>query len=268
MLKALRSFPAGSSEGPDGLRPQHIVDLVSCKTGGPALLSSLTGFVNLILDGGCPTNLRPILFGARLIAIEKKSGGIRPIAVGYTVRHLAAKCANSFAQDQLAGYFKPLQLGVAVAGGCEAAVHATRHFVTQMSTGDAVVKVDFSNAFNSIRRDVMLNATSSRLPQLYNFCWSAYNGDSILQYGEKSIISAEGVQQGDPIGPLLFCLTLHLLLSSFSSKLRVGYLDDVTLGGSLEILNPDVASVTSEGAAMGLQLNTSKCEIICPSKCP
>ena len=268
VLKALKSFPAGSSGGPDGLRPQHLIDLVSCKMGGPALLSALTGFVNLVLDGDCPVNVRPILFGARLIAIVKKSGGIRPIAVGYTVRRLVAKCANNFAQEQLATYFRPLQLGVAVAGGCEAAVHATRRFISQMANGQAVVKLDFSNAFNSLRRDAMLDTVSNRLPQLYKFCWTSYNGDSILQIGDKSIISAEGVQQGDPIGPLLFCLTLHPLLSSLSSDVRIGYLDDVTLGGDLSVLSRDVASVSSQGAAIGLCLNTTKCEVICSSKCP
>ena len=170
----------------------------------PALLSSLTGFVNLVLDGGCPVRVQPVLFGARLIAIEKKSGGFRPIAVGYTVRRLVAKCANTFAQKQLADYFHPVQLGVAVAGGCEAAVHATRRFVTHMKPGEAVVKLDFTNAFNSIRRDAMLSAVSNTLPQIYKFFWASYNAHSSLQFGDISIISAEGVQQGDPLGLLLF----------------------------------------------------------------
>ena len=29
--KAVLSFPAGSSGGPDGLRPQHLKDLVQCR---------------------------------------------------------------------------------------------------------------------------------------------------------------------------------------------------------------------------------------------
>ena len=97
-----------------------------------------------------------------------------------------------------------------------------------MSEGEAVVKLDFANAFNSIRRDAVLMAVSVKLPQLYKFCWTAYNFDSILQFGDRSLSSAEGVQQGDPLGPLLFCLSLHPLLISLSSKLRIGYLDDIT----------------------------------------
>jgi len=71
----------------------------------------------------------PVLFGGNLIALEKKSGGIRPIAVGYTLRRIAAKCANSYATSQLTDYFNPIQMGVGVPGGCEAAIHATRRYI-------------------------------------------------------------------------------------------------------------------------------------------
>jgi len=58
----------------------------------------------------------PVLFGGNLIASEKKSGGVRPIAVGYTLRRIAGKCANSYATSQLTDYFNPIQMGVGVPG--------------------------------------------------------------------------------------------------------------------------------------------------------
>ena len=51
VMSSIRSFPAGSSGGPDGVRPQHILDLVNCLEFGPALLSSLTAFFNSLLQG-------------------------------------------------------------------------------------------------------------------------------------------------------------------------------------------------------------------------
>lgn len=44
-----RAFPSGSAGGPDGLRPQHLKDLIgpSATVGGPLLLSALTSLVNL-----------------------------------------------------------------------------------------------------------------------------------------------------------------------------------------------------------------------------
>ena len=117
VLKAIKSFPAGSSGGPDGFRPQHLLELVTCQSNGPALLTAVTDFVNLVLEGGCPASVSPVFFGARLIALEKKAGGFRPIAIGYTFRRLISKCANTFAQKKLADYFSAIQLGVAVSGG-------------------------------------------------------------------------------------------------------------------------------------------------------
>ena len=119
-------------------------------------MTAITGFVNLVMDGRCPAEICPVFFGGRLIALEKKTGGYRPIAVGYTFRRLVAKCANFYAQKKLAAYFSPLQLGVAVSRGCEAAVHATRRFMEAMPDDEVVVKLDISNAFNTVRRDALL----------------------------------------------------------------------------------------------------------------
>jgi hypothetical protein len=116
VLMAIRTFPAGSSGGPDGIRPQHILDLVTCQESGPALLTAITALVNALLRGTCNPAVAPVLFGGQLMALEKKSGGIRPIAIGYTWRRIAAKCANAHATAVLAGYLQPLQLGVGTPG--------------------------------------------------------------------------------------------------------------------------------------------------------
>ena len=74
--------------GPDGLLPQHLKDMTgaSAESGGPVLLSALTSLVNIILQGKVPSAVRPLFFGANLTALTKKDGGVRPIAVGCTLR--------------------------------------------------------------------------------------------------------------------------------------------------------------------------------------
>ena len=47
--KAVTSFPAGSAGGPDGIRPQHIKDLMNCRETGADFLTALTSFVNMLL---------------------------------------------------------------------------------------------------------------------------------------------------------------------------------------------------------------------------
>ena len=58
--KTILSFPAGSSGGPDGLRPQHIRDMLLCQESGADFLSAVTDFVNIVLAGRCPTEVAPI----------------------------------------------------------------------------------------------------------------------------------------------------------------------------------------------------------------
>ena len=46
------------------------------------------------------------------------------------------------------------------------------------------------------------------------------------------------------------------------APLTLGFLDDVTLGGSVKTVASDVEKIISAGTAMGLSLNISKCELI------
>ena len=47
----IRSFLAGSAAGPDGLRPQHLLDLITCKEAGHELVLVITTLTNLLLEG-------------------------------------------------------------------------------------------------------------------------------------------------------------------------------------------------------------------------
>ena len=109
----------------------------------------------------------------------------------------------------MADLLSPRQIGFGVKGGIEAAVHAARLFLDRMPTVEAFVKLDFRNAFNSIHRDKMLASVLSLCPSFYPFVYSSYSSPSSLFWGNEVILSAEGVQQGDPLGPLLFCISLH-----------------------------------------------------------
>ena len=53
VLRAVRSFPAGLAGGPDGVRPQHILEMVDCRETGPELHSVLTGFISCLLQKIC-----------------------------------------------------------------------------------------------------------------------------------------------------------------------------------------------------------------------
>jgi hypothetical protein len=131
-----------------------------------------------------------------------------------------------------------------------------------MPKEQVMVKLDFTNAFNSLHRKDMLLAVKERLPELYSYCRSAYSSPTQLFYGRFTLTSGEGPQQGDPLGPLLFCNTEQPLLDSLGSELTLGFLDDLTLGGEQNVVAEDVARIDEVGRGMGLVLNVSKCELI------
>ena len=222
IVRAIRSFPNDSTRGPDGLRPQHLNHMTGPITNGgaQALISALSRFVTVVLEGKVPMSIRPFLFGASLMALTKKEGGIRPIAVGCTLCRLVSKVAGSRARDKMAALLAPRQLGYGVRGGAEAAVYAARLYMQDLQHR-CVLKLDFRNAFNTLRRDKMLQAVQNFAPGLLPFVHASYSSPSSLFWSDKTIQSAEGVQQGDPLGPLLFCLTIHPLVSQLKSELCV-----------------------------------------------
>ena len=79
-MKSLRTFPAGSADGPDRLTAAHLSDMLSSATDNK-LKDSLTDFVNLLLKGDLSVPVREILYGGRLIALQKRDDSIGPIAV-------------------------------------------------------------------------------------------------------------------------------------------------------------------------------------------
>jgi len=78
------------------------------------------------------------------------------------------------------------------------------------------------------------------------------------------IWSEKDPQQGDPLGLLLFCLTVQPRLNSLQSPLVAGYMDDFTLGGPEDVVYRDIAVVTSTGTSLGLHLNVATCELVHP----
>jgi len=130
--------------------------------------------------------------GNRLV--KTKDGGLRPIAVGLCLRCLASKIANRWAIAELLSTLAPHQLGVRVCGGAEAIVHAARAFVASASPLHALVKLDFSNAFNTVRRDCIFESVATHLPSLLSYVISSNESPSYLLHGSYTLHSAEGVQ--------------------------------------------------------------------------
>jgi len=148
LTTALTRTPAG----PDGLRPIALKQLTGPRA-GPArqpLLLALLNFCNLALAGSVPPAIQYLFFGANLIAFRKKDGGLRPIAIGLALRRLVSKAACAATQQLAAELFCPIQLGLGIRSGAEAAVHGVRRFLDAATGDTGIVKLDFANAFNAV----------------------------------------------------------------------------------------------------------------------
>ena len=104
-----------------------------------------------------------------------------------------------------------------VPGGAEAAIHALKRYAEDLPKDNIIVKLDFTNVFNTLRRDEMLDAIWKELPEICNFVHATYNGSTQLQFDEFTISSEEGPQPGDNLSSFEFCTTIQpMLISSLS----------------------------------------------------
>ncbi|XP_056688373.1 uncharacterized protein [Spinacia oleracea] len=198
------------------------------------LVDSIYGVVNLFLAGKCPMGLGEYGANAPLTPLVKPGGGIRPIADGTVWRCLVLKVGAVMVGPSLGSYFDGLQFGVGVSAGGEAILYAVIRLIEDRGS------------------DVGLSL--------------------LLYYGEHTLWSSQGVQQGDPLGPLLFALVLQPLVckirDAFDVCLQAWYLDDGTIIGDTLVVGKVLQLIMEDGPCLGLHLNVEKTEVFWPTEDP
>lgn len=229
------------------------------------LLHTLCG---LMLSGKAPG--QAFLCSSQLIALNKPDGGLRPIAIGESIYRLCMKLILKHALKP--DFLAPFQFGVGSKGGVEPIVRAVERAV-EGSTAQGfthLTSLDFSNAFNTVDRKDIAAAVRSHAPPLFRLAKWAYNQPSQLifsaQHGNgppPRLLSAQGVRQGDPLGPLFFSLAVRPLLQNLSLSLGpsctlLAYLDDIyILSNSADTLTKAAAFFDTNGSKLKLNLAKS-----------
>jgi hypothetical protein len=122
LQRALQRLDAkrGAPGGPTGWTYEH---LLAAAQASAEATSAILAVVNLILSGELARH--DSLLDASLIGLQKPGGGVRPIAIGEVWYRFASLCALTALAD-VGPSLAPLQLGVGMSGGVDAASHAIR----------------------------------------------------------------------------------------------------------------------------------------------
>ena len=247
-LNCLQSSPKATACSPSMLRMQHLKDVTrsafqNCDTQLPSLLQQLV------------ISLAPYLAGGNLVALMKiKEGGewdVRPIAVGEVLHRFTHKWLCSVTKIKASQFFHPHQYGVECPGGSETIVHRLCSCTENcLGNGDFVtLKIDL----------LTVSQGSCFWMSARSIC---YNPDPLLWHTSGMLHSADGVQQGDPIGPVLFALVLHKLVKKLDAEFGAGSLLNVWFDVRPDYLSS--ADIHGDGPLLGLHLNLAKCELLSP----
>ena len=199
------------------------------------------------------------------IALEKSATAVRPLACGDPLRRLVGKCFCVGGKEEISKSFKGKNYGVGCPGGVEVVAHSLRDVLQKHRKSKfGLLKIDFRNAFNEIKRSHFVKAVDDMFPAMSNWTQWCYGEPTMLLYDHEFIIeSCGGVQQGDPLGPLYFCCGIMALVNEIAALKPVynkWYMDDGGIVGDVELLKKVWEVLKSRGPELGLHLNPSKCE--------
>ena len=121
----------------------------------------------------------------------------------------------------------PFQYGVGIPCGIEI-VHKIISSHLHLYPDHVAIKLDIMNAFNEISWEKIFEGATLLAPFLLPYLYTFYShANKLTSYDRKLLFTMFfGVQQGDPLGSLLFCLRFYMILKPF-----------------LETINPELHSV-------------------------
>lgn len=203
------------------------------------------------------------------------------------MRRLISSMLLARVSEKATDFLTPLQVGVAVPSACEAVVHSARAAARVYGDDKRVglLQIDLRNALKIVSRTAFRSQVRRHFPQLH--AWTEYcYGEGVnpeLWVQDFRFNSVCGVQQGDPLGPLLFSLALHPVLQQLNRKiagwkqelqletthtpsLMAFYLDDGVLVDRHPILQRALSFLGStEAKRYGLHLCVDKCNLWWPT---
>lgn len=232
----LRRFPKDSACANSGDRAQHHLDLIAS---GLPYGETLTIYLNLLLGGKAPGEIAPYIGSAHLIPLLKPDDSIRPIAVGEILRRLLSSFCAQSVTAKAKEHLGISQQGIGKPNAIEIILVGLNRLINEenIDPNTTLALIDFQNAFCEVKRQWFFDEVYRVFPQISPWVEYIYGCSALMFTGEDISYSHIGVQQGDPLGPLLFCLVLALLLMELNKSYQdqgltvpnFAFLDDLTL---------------------------------------
>ena len=141
---------------------------------GQIFSRAISNLMNVILEGKVTFVTPPYNFGAKLIALKKLNGGLRPLPVGNLFRRLSAKFAVYHVFESRQARYGSRQVRVDSKTGAGLASHVFRGLNESSQPNENVIsKPDIESFFTSTNRQFMLSKTFKTHPEVYNDSHSA-----------------------------------------------------------------------------------------------
>jgi len=265
VLNTITAKARNGSAGPSGW--SYALLAQALKRGPRTVLALVTGFANAIAAGlitkESATSLWHKLTAGRLVALEKATGGTRPICVSEVVLRLSLSIAIAACHDDVEKGVGEGQLGVRRNGTEVAALAA--HMRLRSDTDTVAIMVDAQAAFQNLSRTAVLAAVKANVPRLHDAVLALYANTTKLTYGDGGTVieSRTGVRQGDPLSSAVFALgveaTLRRVRAAHTTTTVLSFLDDNILISSSPAAAWAAVDALADGLAeIGITLNHNK----------
>jgi len=266
----LKLASKGSAGGPSGWTGDTLKIFWSDESCRASICLILDGILNDTFDAVA----KELLLSCTLIALPKKAGGIRPIAMGEVFVKLACLYGLALIKGHLSKLLPSIQFGVGVSGGSEKAVHTLQGALSYSHPNAVLLSCDITNAFNTVRRPDIAS-------ELFRHeeaapCWSLFRflydtASPLLLYDDtfklrEVVRSEEGVRQGCAFSSFAFALAMQPLYEAsvrdLPNLVPVAVLDDFNVVGEPSSVFSSFDRFAAECKAHHLTLNVSKSFIL------
>ena len=191
--------------------------------------------------GECSEEFLRANLGARVFALRKPNGKLRPVACGSVLRRLAARTLCATFGEDIRRACGDAQDAVGRKAGCEH-LHKAVSALACACPSNVVLKYDCSNALNTMPRQLVLDSVQVQALALVRTASARLCQPTTHLFWEgggkgRPIRATMGVDQGRPLSPALFAIGLagcleriQQRLAALSPACRVfSYLDDVVV---------------------------------------